>query len=195
MPPRGCDKCHRAHRGVCGGWRCSPAPRGRHWPGSGGAAVTPRWPRTRWHCPCRRSPPVWRGHRCPAGGAVSRPCSHAFCPISSRHRGAAEPEPGADRRHKDQGGQATATVAVKCHPRAPPPPHNPGERGGDPRDQTSLLWATASLRDTRSQVSPSSLGTSQVTASRVIGSGGMGGGDMGHWHRAGGTGTGAEAAW
>lgn len=63
------------------------------------------------HCPCPAPSRCSGATPCPTQRgrvpAVLGSPALAFCPISSRHRGAAEPEPGADRRHKDQGGQVT----------------------------------------------------------------------------------------
>lgn len=147
--------------------------------------------------PCPRSLPVFQGHPLsgaagPCPGCAQQPHTHFLphqlaAPRRCRARAWSRQASQRSGEPSDSGRQP-----VKGHLRASPRPTAPGNEGADPRDGASLLCARASLRDKRSQVSPSSLATSQVTATRTIGSGG-GTWDSGRGQ--GGTVIGAEAAW
>lgn len=141
-------------------------------------------------------PGVPGSHPVPRSGAVSQLCSAAPQTLSapSARGTTALPSPSLEPTASQRSGwpSDSGRQPVNVTPGLVPAPQPRGAKGTNPRDQTSLLCARASLRDESSQLSPSSLVASQVTVTRIIGSGG---GTRGPGRGQGGTVTEAEAAW
>lgn len=126
VPPRGCDRCHRARRGVWGGWWCSPAPRG--WtlvslttsPGHRALSLSP-------------SLPVFRGQALPHAAGPCPGCARQprtlFLPhqLSALRRCQAR---AWSRQASQRSGRPSDSSRrpVKCHPRASPRPIAPGSK-------------------------------------------------------------------